>query len=39
MFKNNYGTKRRRYDSNIHKAKIIPNGIFQTNDKLFVTVH
>ena len=39
LFKNNYGIKIRKYGTNIHKAVIIPGGIFQTNQKFFVTVH
>ena len=31
--------KKIKYDTNIHKAMIIIDGIFQTNNKLFVTVH
>ena len=39
MFKNNDGIERSKHDSNIHKDMIIPDGIFQTNKKLFVVVY
>ena len=38
MFKNNNGRKRMKCDTNTHKAMIVLDGIFQTNNKLFVTV-
>ena len=33
MFKNINGTKKRKYDMNMHKTMIIPDGSFQTNNK------
>ena len=39
MFRNNDGRKRWKYDKNIHADMIILDGISQTNNKLFVTVH
>ena len=38
MFRRNNGTKKCKYNNNINKAMIIPDGIFQTNNKLLVTV-
>ena len=38
LFNNNDGRKRRKYDINIHKAMIIPDNIYQTNEKSFVKV-
>ena len=38
MFKNTYWKKRRKQDRNIHKAVRIPDDIYRTNKKLFVTV-
>ena len=38
LVKNNDERKRRRCDRNIHKHMGIPVGIYQTNEKLFVTV-
>ena len=39
LFNNNDGRKRSTYDRNIHMAKTIIVDIYQTNKKLFVTVH
>ena len=38
-FRNDYERKRIKYDTNIHNAMIIYDGIFQTDKKLFVTFH
>ena len=38
LFRNNYENKKRKYDTNIQKAMIIYDGIFQTNKKLFVMI-
>ena len=39
MFNKSNGTKKRKYNANIHKSMIIPDGVFQTNTELFVTVN
>ena len=39
FFKNNDGRKRRKYDPDIHKDMRATDKGFQTNKKLFVTVH
>ena len=39
LFKNNDARKIIKYNTNIYKAVRIPRGMFQTNKKLFVTVH
>ena len=39
LFKNNHGIKISKYNMNIHKDMRIPDGIFQTNKKFFVTVY
>ena len=38
LFKNNDGSKIRKYYINIHKAMIIPVGIYRMNKTFFVTV-
>ena len=40
LLKTNYVTKqKRKYNTNIQKAVIIPYEIFQTSNRLFMTVH
>ena len=39
MFKKIRGNKKKKYNTNINKAMRIPDVIFQTNDKLFVTIN
>ena len=38
LFTKHRGVKRRKYNRNIYKAMKIPDDIYQTNKKSFVTV-